>query len=1296
MYSLLLVLTILTRGNEALQDNQKRYLSESHYLPVLKYNSYYADNVTLSLDILGGNLLKKIFSEQVNVGWARKLEIFFGQTNREAPEAVRDIAIGYLNLDKTLNRIEEGTVKCHLANLENLIIELDDMITNTQGTSNEQSARKKRQTNNDLSSTDTPMHFPTKRPRPDNDNQNDPVTKKPRMEYPLLPMLRVYDIIYDQEIPTLYRDRSIEDQRIISIQIYSSIDQVREKGQLGNLIHKANWDIPTNYRKKILKAKVIKKVCEVLGMTAMPDDTFKEWFTDRYGGTRRPPAINNQQGNMDNDTSDNVQDEENNLDLNNLQNNNDPPIENSSENMDQVNNVTPTQQVNNFDQGLDQSNENVENVPNGLENLNNQVKNENIDTPTSDTPDNAGNIGDTITPPSTVGTQAPQNRLTDQSNLLQVKQEDHTGNCYNPEHINLEQNLREAKGAIVILTEENKKIETLTDQVTEIQSQLNYATPFITKSQDLESNLQTVIGARDGYKQQVTSKDNDLKLVNEELEIIKRQRDTFESQVTEKDNEIARIGNLKVSLENRLETETTGKQNSEKERDEAQSQVIELRGKIYSLENLKNKAETDLAAETFKLEVANRNYEGLNDNYNALSRGKYEADKQIKIHESAISRLEEQISWFEFDVSHYKGEIEDKDKEIALLKRQKNKLRENLDKLTNKYDRLKLEKEIAEKKREELDDRITEMEREKNKENDINKEIERLRERVDELKNCEKKSKNELDIKEREYDTLSKQKDEMEEKFKKDIEDLRTKLEKEIQKVTENLTNTLKDLRESRDAVKELENEESKNKDIIRQTEKDRDKYKNDLEAKTSELEGKMEELQALTTRFEKINKENTASSLENVRLLAEVSSKEEIISHLVSKRQTSDALSGMNVQVDNGQGNQNQVRSEENNNSDKDVQIAGLKKLLEDMIEAQGESTQEVKTLIDKIAELEKAQQQQGKETDEFLDAMTDIQRGVSMYQFIKFKKELSITEREFTLKVKRIYEVLNSQSDTELKKKLNLRITQELNLLNNYLMNIIPLGDDSTQINPALFHGCQDLIGPHEIKSAIFYKERLLLFKEDKGYGYRYEAMKFGVMPLWQLKKNRVFFSPTFPPIMVCPKTTTIASSIYCLWPELKYESLDCIGDMDRTCDYHFYFFGGSRTELTNQMYYECNEMCSIYSKDKALIANFIITAEILAEHFILTRSFSDIFGMIYDFVITYGWSIFIWISFGGFNAIIIAYSCFSNFFVGADKKLRWCPCSARDLKNFANCLICRPQEAATSTEYQLVAINSPQSLS
>jgi hypothetical protein len=107
---------------------------------------------------------------------------------------------------------------------------------------------------------------------------------------------------------------------------------------------------------------------------------------------------------------------------------------------------------------------------------------------------------------------------------------------------------------------------------------------------------------------------------------------------------------------------------------------------------------------------------------------------------------------------------------------------------------------------------------------------------------------------------------------------------------------------------------------------------------------------------------------------------------------------------------------------------------------------------------------------------------------------------------------------------------------------------------------------------------------------------------------------------------------------------------------------------------------------------IGDYIITGEILDEYFILTKSFSDIFGVIYDFVMTYGWSFFIWVSFGGFNAIIIGYSCFSNFFIGQDRRLRWCPCTPRDLKNFINCLICRPQTPHESIEYQLVAINSP----
>jgi len=273
-----------------------------------------------------------------------------------------------------------------------------------------------------------------------------------------------------------------------------------------------------------------------------------------------------------------------------------------------------------------------------------------------------------------------------------------------------------------------------------------------------------------------------------------------------------------------------------------------------------------------------------------------------------------------------------------------------------------------------------------------------------------------------------------------------------------------------------------------------------------------------------------------------------------------------------------------------------------------------------------------------------------------------------------------------------MQIRIHQEISLLNNYLINIIPLGDTSMQIHPSMFYGCPAIAGPHDIKSAIFHRERILLFTEDQGYGYKYQPMVFGQWPKWQLKKNKEFFSPTFPPIFVCPRTTTVESSIYCLEKEIKYETLDCVKDIDRQCDYDIIFFGQTRTELTEQMYFECEEHCNIYSKDKAAINTFLINNEILADKFVLSKSASDIFGMIYDFVKTYGWSIFIWMSFGGFNAIIIAYTCFSTFFVGADKRLRWCPCSARDLKNFANCLVCRPQEIALSTEYQLVAINSP----
>ncbi len=144
MYLFLLGIAILVGENEALQDNQKRYLSNSHYLPVLEYDSYYANNITLNLDILGGELLRKIFMDDLNVGWVKKVEIFFRKVTQTAPEAIKDLAVGYLNIEDTLKRIHKGKVECHLANLENLIIELDNMITLTEGESSEQSARKKR------------------------------------------------------------------------------------------------------------------------------------------------------------------------------------------------------------------------------------------------------------------------------------------------------------------------------------------------------------------------------------------------------------------------------------------------------------------------------------------------------------------------------------------------------------------------------------------------------------------------------------------------------------------------------------------------------------------------------------------------------------------------------------------------------------------------------------------------------------------------------------------------------------------------------------------------------------------------------------------------------------------------------------------------------------------------------------------------------------------------------------------------------------------------------------------------
>ena len=311
-------------------------------------------------------------------------------------------------------------------------------------------------------------------------------------------------------------------------------------------------------------------------------------------------------------------------------------------------------------------------------------------------------------------------------------------------------------------------------------------------------------------------------------------------------------------------------------------------------------------------------------------------------------------------------------------------------------------------------------------------------------------------------------------------------------------------------------------------------------------------------------------------------------------------------------------------------------------------------------------------------------------LYSKINFRKTLKLQEFDLGLRIQKIYDILKG-TKTPLRQRIFRRIMEEIDLISNYLINIIPLGDQPKVIDPTLLRECVDLVAADKpIVSMLYHDDYLWAFNTDKHYGYKYKSMWFGGVPQWALRE-RTIFSSTFPPELLCDKTLIHHHSVYCLGRHIRVEDNKCIKDTVKSCDYTFTFSADAHTELIEDLTYACNTTCEIYQHEGNPIASFLMTPDIINKYFGKTGSFNDILGVIYDFIMQHWWAIFVWISFGGFNVLIVIVTCFSNYFISNEGEFRWFPCTKNDAKNLAKCCCCKEQEIRHA-EYELVNIQGP----
>ncbi len=311
-------------------------------------------------------------------------------------------------------------------------------------------------------------------------------------------------------------------------------------------------------------------------------------------------------------------------------------------------------------------------------------------------------------------------------------------------------------------------------------------------------------------------------------------------------------------------------------------------------------------------------------------------------------------------------------------------------------------------------------------------------------------------------------------------------------------------------------------------------------------------------------------------------------------------------------------------------------------------------------------------------------------LYSKINFRNSLRLQQHELSDKLQAIFDVLKDRK-TPLRQRIYHRIMEELDLLSNYLLNIIPLGDETKVIDPSLLRECVDLVSADKpIASMLYHNDHLWAFNGDRHYGYKYQAMWFGAVPQWSLRERSIY-SPTFPPELLCDKTLVHHNSIYCLSTHTRITDFKCLSDIEKKCNYTFSFSADQQTDLIEGLTYACSASCKIYLHEGKSVVEFIMKPELVNKLFGKTGSFNNILGVLYDFLLQHWWTIFVWLSFGGFNVIIVILTCFTNYFISNQGEFRWCPCSANDMKNLAKCCCCRKQNLRSS-EYELVSIQRP----
>ena len=186
-------------------------------------------------------------------------------------------------------------------------------------------------------------------------------------------------------------------------------------------------------------------------------------------------------------------------------------------------------------------------------------------------------------------------------------------------------------------------------------------------------------------------------------------------------------------------------------------------------------------------------------------------------------------------------------------------------------------------------------------------------------------------------------------------------------------------------------------------------------------------------------------------------------------------------------------------------------------------------------------------------------------LFSKINFRHTLKLQPFELKDKMQDIYDVLRG-SKSVLQKRIYERIMAELDLLSNYLINIIPLGDGTMVIDPSLLRECVDLVATEKpIASMLYHNDYLWAFNTDKHYGYKYKAMWFGGVPQWSLRE-RTIYSSTFPPELLCDKTLVHHNSVYCLSQHTRASDYSCIKDVEKACNYTYSFSADPHVDLTH----------------------------------------------------------------------------------------------------------------------------------